>query len=200
MGYADRSIEEFLDAVASERVTPAGGSAAAVVGATGAALCEMVCIHTLRSAADQEPDESSDVAALRDEFRDTRGHLLDLADADAEAVDTLLSAGGEGGTATNDAKRATGVPLTVAKACVAVVEGATVVVADGTPSAVPDAVTGAELAHAALQASLYTVRVNLNGIDDDSFVDDIERRAADLERNADGAYEQVMTLAPATHG
>jgi hypothetical protein len=127
MTYADDSIDDFLSAVASESVTPAGGTTAAVVGATGAALCEMVCLH------------SSDVA-----------------DADADAVATLLAAQPtDDAGATPEAKRATGVPLAIAEACSAVLDHAPVVTEVGSPVAVPDAVTGAVLARAAVRAAVH---------------------------------------------
>jgi formiminotetrahydrofolate cyclodeaminase len=43
----DTSLELFLDALASRKPTPGGGSAAAVMGAMGAALVSMVCNLTI---------------------------------------------------------------------------------------------------------------------------------------------------------
>lgn len=194
MEYAEQSITAFLDGVASETVTPAGGAAAAVVGATGAALCEMVCVHTLR-ADECDDGTATDLATLRDDLHAVRDQLLALADADGAAVDALLSARDADAPATTEAKRATAVPLAVAEACLAVVEGSTVVVEAGTPRAVPDAVTGATLAHAASRASLSTVRANLAGIDEQSFVEEMQRRAAAVERAGDEAYDEATALA-----
>ena len=43
----DQSVHEFLEALASKAATPGGGSAAAIMGAMGAALVSMVCNLTL---------------------------------------------------------------------------------------------------------------------------------------------------------
>lgn len=43
----DNNIELFLDDLASRKPTPSGGSAAAVMGAMGAALVSMVCNLTI---------------------------------------------------------------------------------------------------------------------------------------------------------
>ncbi len=43
----DKSIEIFLDELASKQATPGGGSAAAVMGAQAAALVSMVCNLTI---------------------------------------------------------------------------------------------------------------------------------------------------------
>ena len=42
-----KSIEVFLDELASKQATPGGGSAAAVMGAQSAALTSMVCNLTI---------------------------------------------------------------------------------------------------------------------------------------------------------
>ena len=42
MGLADRSVRDFLEAIASSTPTPGGGSVAALSGALSAALSRMV--------------------------------------------------------------------------------------------------------------------------------------------------------------
>ena len=193
MSYGERTIDQFLSDIASADVTPAGGSATAVVGATGAALCEMVCIHTVAKA--DHADVAATLADSRDELRATRATLLDLADRDGEAVDALLAASDEDMAAAT--RRATGVPLAIAEACRTVLDHAVVVTELGTTNAVPDAATGAFLARSALQAAVFTVRYNVRGMDDPSFVAKMEERAADVESDSDAAFEQVLANAGA---
>lgn len=236
MDHVDRPVDRFLAAVASENLTPAGGTAAAVVGATGAALCEMVCIHSIErlddeaiehpeegrvddaggrrtdetgstkadESGDRQPREPADrgtgsgetpgseLAAVRVELEGLRSELLELAGRDSEVVTEMLS----GSTVTDaETKRATGVPLAAAEACLSVLEHAAVVTAEGNRNAVPDAVTGAFLAHAALRSCVYIVRSNLERVEDRSFVDEMDRRTAELERSADRASERAMANA-----
>jgi formiminotetrahydrofolate cyclodeaminase len=200
MTYADDSIDDFLSAVASESVTPAGGTTAAVVGATGAALCEMVCLHSSDVAnADTDAETGTtgaDLPSIRDDLRWYRGRLLALADADADAVATLLAAQPtDGAGATPEAKRATGVPLAIAEACSAVLDHAPVVTEVGSPVAVPDAVTGAVLARAAVRAATFTVRHNADRSATTAFADEMVRRTAAVERDADRACEWVAAAA-----
>jgi formiminotetrahydrofolate cyclodeaminase len=195
MTVADRTIGEFLDDIASENVTPAGGTAAAIGGATGAALCETVCIHTIER--DGPADGETELAEIRTDLGTQRAHLLDLAERDAEVV----AAFGEGSSAEvteTVTKRAAGIPLTIAQASLTVVEHATVVTEEGSPNAVADAVTGAFLAHSALEASLFTVRANLESIPDEGFVAEMEERAADIETRAETAFERVEANANST--
>lgn len=193
MTYRTETIADFLDAVASSQVTPAGGTTAAVVGAMGASLCEMVCVHTVEK--DEHEDVAAELSDVRDDLTQERQRLLELADADADAVDALLDADGESEQAAT--KRATGVPLAIAESCLHVVEDAVVVTEKGTPTAVPDAATGAFLAHGALQASAFTVRYNVERIDE-AFAAEMDQRATEVESKAETAVGQVMANVEAT--
>lgn len=195
MTFADLPIESFTEEVASTSVTPSGGAAAAIGGAMGAALCEMTCIHTL--GKDEYGDAAADVGEIREKLAASRARLLELADADSAAVDELQAAfEGSGSTERSVAaasRRATEVPLEIAEACLDVVEYAVVVTEKGNRNALADAVTGAYLAHAALRASVTTVRANLDLPMDATSVAKLEERSADIETDAETALERVTT-------
>lgn len=190
MNYATLSIQQFLTDVASANVTPAGGTASAVAGALGASLCEMVCVHTLRAA--EEETGTGELATIREDLLTQRQQLLELATADAEAVEDFYHAPDSAPVET-EAKRAAGVPLAIAEACLTIIDDATVVTANATLNAVPDVVTGAYLTHAALQASVFTVRCNLDHIEDSSFIEAMDQQAAEIEQSAERAFEQVLS-------
>jgi formiminotetrahydrofolate cyclodeaminase len=187
--YRTQPIDEFLSGIASRRVTPAGGSASAVSGAIGASLCEMVCLDTVEKAGDDAVPQ--ELVEAGETLRTQRDGLLTLADADAEVVDALFGSG-DGQGDERLLKRAIGVPLTIARACLTVVESAEVVADIGTKTALADAATGVMLARAALQASLFTARSNLDTVPDQSFVDGIERRTTGIERTAEEHAERVL--------
>ncbi|WP_424000366.1 cyclodeaminase/cyclohydrolase family protein [Haloarcula salina] len=195
MTFADQSIGEFLDDVASGQVTPSGGAVAAVGGAMGAALCEMVCIHTL--GTDMSEREAGELREIGDALTDHRERLLDLADEDAAAVDAVGAAfeTGDDSQIQAAAKRSSEVPLEAAEVCLDVLEQARTVTAKGTPVAVPDAAVGALLALAALQASVSTVRANLDMIDDESVVAELSQRADELEATGEAALEDAVANA-----
>jgi len=182
-----RAIDRFLSEIASENVTPAGGTATAVVGAVGTSLCEMVCIHTVESDA----GAAAELAEVGEELRRERGHLLGLAEADASVVDDLF-AGAGGEPDESGIKRSVGVPLTIAESCLIVLELGADVTATGNRTAVADAATGVVLTHAALRAALLTVRSNLSWSTDPSFVAETERRVAEIETQANDAYDRAM--------
>jgi len=192
MTFADQPIGEFLDGVASGQVTPSGGAVAAVGGAMGAALCEMVCIHTAGTE-----EAATELSGVGDTLADRRERLLALADEDAAAVDAVGAAfeSGDDDRIQAAAKRSTKVPLETAEVCLDVVEHARTVTAKGTPVAVPDAAVGALLAAAALQASVATVRANLDVIDDESFVAAMKQRADEAEAAGEAALDEAVANA-----
>ncbi|MEF8776589.1 MAG: cyclodeaminase/cyclohydrolase family protein [Haloarculaceae archaeon] len=189
MEYRDQTIGQFVSNIASTNVVPAGGTGAAVVGATGTALCEMACIHTVESEG--FADVAAELATIEAELERQRTALLDLAERDAATVSALLDAADDEEEHAA-MKMATGVPLSIAEACGSVIEHAVVVTGMGNPRAVPDAVTGTYLVRGALQASLYTVGHNLKDIPHGSFRTDVERRVSDVEGAAQTAFEGVI--------
>lgn len=197
----DAPIGEFLDAIASDRVAPAGGTAAAVTGATGAALCEMVCVHTTAAMADGRSGVREDADAtfpdaevagdgtdrrslpeLRAGLRRRRRKLLALGEQDGRVVDALF--GDDGEPSARLRRRAAGVPLAVSESALRVLIDAETVHRRGRSGVAADALTGAYLADATIRASLRTVRINTAALPDRSFAADLEERAADVEASA----------------
>lgn len=195
MTFANQTINEFLERVASAAVTPSGGAVAATGGATGAALCEMVCIHTI--GKDGYADVEQNLTRVRDELGTHRARLLELSDEDSTTVDELQEAFETPDDKRRDeaiqeaAKRATDVPMKIAEECFGIIEHATVVTEKGNQNAIADAGTGAFFAHAALQASVLTVQLNLKMIEDMAFVAEVENRSTEIDDSAEEELEQV---------
>lgn len=189
MDYHDQAVGELLSDVASERVAPAGGTATAVVGAIGAALCEMACVHALQ--ADANARAGGELTAVRDDLRRQRTHLLRLAASDAAVVDDLFG-GASDGVGEADYKRSVGVPLTIAEACMNVLDLATTVTDDGARSAAIDAASAVYLVHAALRAAAFTVRQNLDGVADAEFVAAVEQDVTRVEERGGTAAETAI--------
>jgi len=83
MGYLEEPLKGYGDALASGKPTPGGGSAAALVGALGAALNSMVANFTVGREKFAAVEE--DVRALLEESERLRGELERLTQADTEA-------------------------------------------------------------------------------------------------------------------
>ena len=82
------TVQEFLNRVAARTATPGGGSVAALAGALGASLGEMVVAYS--TPAKQTPTPR--LAALARELTEGRGTFLELANADTDAYEGVRTA------------------------------------------------------------------------------------------------------------
>lgn len=196
MNFANQTINEFVDNVASgEETAVGGGSVAAISGAIGAALEQMVCNLTMGKEGYEDTEEKME--DIHSNLNDIRGRLLELADEDSAAFKEILAAyqtpedeGRE--EAIEDAtKLATNVPMETAEMCLEVIKYAVEVTESGNENAVTDAGTGAYVAYSGLNSALYNVEINLGTIDDQAFVEDASKRADELKQAGQKALDQV---------
>lgn len=197
MSFGDLSVREFNATLAEGSPTPGGGAAAALTGATAAALVEMVCNVTLGDD-DIAADLETDLTRRLDALADRREELTELADADAAAFEAVMEAYRR---SSDDPDRsaaiqsamigAAEVPLETATACLAVVEHAAELTETGNQNAVTDAAAAALLGRAALETALYNVDINLASIDDPSRVEDLADRRQTIAADADAAVARV---------
>lgn len=193
----DKSIEAFLDELAGKASTPGGGSAAAVMGAMGAALVSMVAHFTIgKKGYETATAESSDLL-LRAE--DLRHRLTDMIRADVEAFGLVMAAydlprdtdvrKSERSAAIQSAlKQAADVPLACAELCVQVIGLTQPMAAIGNKNVISDAGVAVLAAEAALRAAALNVYVNVGAIKDEAFVTD---RRARLEKLLTGSAQRT---------
>lgn len=188
------SVREFTLSLASHAPVPGGGSAAAMAGAMGAALLEMV-VELSRGRAElaehqTELDEIGAAAAAR------RDELLDLAQRDADAYEAVVDARRlprdtdderllRAASVAEATHAATSVPLRTAEAAAEVLDLAARLAPLGNPHAVSDAGVAALLGVAALRGALLNVHINLPALAaDDPLRDEVSERAGALEEAA----------------
>jgi formiminotetrahydrofolate cyclodeaminase len=202
MTIRDGSVQALLDELAGSSATPGGGSAAALAGAMGAALLNMVCNLTI---------SKKQFAAVEDELRGVleeaealRRQLTSLADADTRAFDRVMAAyrlpkETEEERATRQAaiqralQAATQVPLETAAACATVVKLTARVIAKVNPNALSDAGTAALLAEAGLRGAQLNVGINLTSIRDPDFVQEKQKGLNQVLSGATQEKERVFS-------
>ena len=184
----DQTIRGFLEELASSAPTPGGGSAAALIGAVGAALLAMVGNLTAGKKGYEAVDRSMrDLVAESDRLR---GELARLADEDVRVFGEVMAAYRmpRGDDAERAARRAaiqsalldaTEAPLELARVCAEVIDLSATAAEEGNSNVVSDAGVGVVAAHAALRAAALNVWINAGSIDDRAFAD---RAVAELER------------------
>ena len=167
----------FVASVAAATPAPGGGTVAALAGALGAALAQMVAGLTIGkkkyAAVESEMKQIAlQASALVNE-------LTALMKRDADAYTAVMAAYKLPGETETDAASkkqamtsallgAAEVPLETARACVRVLEVAAAVAARGNTNAVSDAGVAALLAEAACRGAVYNVRINVSALEDKS--------------------------------
>jgi len=165
----DLTARELLDRFASTDPTPGGGSAAALSGATGAALVEMVAaMPRTRTGASAERERLDTALGWA---REAGMRLRALVDEDSVAYEAVLAAyrlpketdaekSVRKEAIASALGRATDVPSRTAEACLVVLKAAQEAALHGNPSAVSDAKTGGAMAWAGLVGAAENVRIN----------------------------------------
>ena len=188
MNLTDRTVKEFLFALASDSPAPGGGSAAALAGAAGAALCAMAARLTL--GREKHRDAWKEMEELRDEASALGERLCALVDEDAEAYAAVMAAR-RLPKATEAERAARGAALGVAVLHCARVPMETLsilkrlagcaarAVERGNPSCLTDAGSAAQLIRAGAMAAAYNVRVNLPDIAEAPLLESLRAQAAE---------------------
>lgn len=194
-------VDEFLSALGSQEPTPGGGTAAAVAGAMGAALVEMVAALTLGKEKFAEVHPA--MRAIATAAAAARAEMLSLAREDALAYDAVVAARrmpketeeekAARALAIAGANRlATEVPMRTARAAVRLLAVLPELASKGNPSAVSDAGTAALLLEASAEGALLNVGINLPTVKDPAFVSQMQRETADVQVEAQRFRSHVI--------
>ena len=192
---ADLPARQLIERLATSDPIPGGGSAAALAGAMGAALVQMVVALTAgRPAAAEYEDILAEIGRAA---RAGQSDLLALAELDAAAYDAVVSArrlprGTDLERRARDVqvamatREATMAPLETAGRAAMVLELAERLAPIGNTNAISDVGVGALLAATALRGAGLNVRINLPYLAaDDPLRADAARRLDDLLASLD---------------
>ena len=198
--FKEQQLQTFLDQLASSASTPGGGSAAAVMGAMGAALVSMVANLTVGKKKYEEVEE--EMRGFLEQSEALRERLTGMLQADVDVFDQVMAAYGmareteeekarRSQTIQAALKEATDVPLACAQLCADVIELCRPVAEKGNLNVISDAGVAVLAAHAALRSAALNVYINIGGIRDAEFVND---RRAKLEFVLSGAGTATETV------
>ena len=196
----EKNVEKFLAKLASSAPTPGGGGAAALCGALGIALGNMVGNLTLGKR--KYADVQEDIAALNSRAEALRADFVALVDADAEAFEPLSRAYGipkddpaRAEIMEAALKRAAEPPLEIMRKCAEALDVIADYAAKGSALAISDAGCAAALTIAAMKAAALNVRINTKSMADREAADKMNAEAAGLyekyEKEAEEIYQNV---------
>ena len=169
MDFTKNSCRDFVAVLASNEPVPGGGGAAALVGAIGTALGNMVGSLTVGKKKYAAVEE--EIVALKKKSDALQTELLDQVPADAEGFAPLAKAYGiPKDDPTRDAVleeatlTACKVPMRIMELCCEAIDVIAVFAEKGSRLAVSDAGCGAVCCKAALQAASLNVFINTKGL------------------------------------
>ena len=200
--FGDMTLDAFLDAMGSSAPTPGGGAAAAIAGATGAALIAMVGRLTVGKPGFEDLDERMQALVRRAD--DARAEFLDLAGRDAEAFEAVMESfrlpkesDVERASRTEAIQRgfegAAAVPLEIGRRAVDLLELAEDATAMGNPNAASDGMSAAGMLLAAATCARANVEINATSLKDEARRQSLLDEAAAIRERADTLVEQCRT-------
>lgn len=199
----DKSLQTFLDELASKAPTPGGGSASALMGAQSAALTSMVCNLTVGKP--KFADVDAEMRALLEQSEALRAKLTAMIKADVDVFERVMASYGlpketdDQKAARSEAiqsvlKEATEVPLACARLCAEAIALSQIAAEKGNPGVVSDAGAAVMSAYAGLKSAALNVYINAGSLKDKTFAD---ARLAELETiltGADAAAEDIFQM------
>ena len=212
--YADLTLGEFGDHLASAEPVPGGGSASAVAASMAGSLLAMV--SRLSTDRSKYAAYASTHARALQVAEEARKRLLALADDDARAYAAFAAARkmprdtAEEQAAREEAthvaaRQATEVPLAVARECARIIDEAEAMAGRSNLNAASDLEVAARLAAAAARGAAANVIINLPMVGDEVFrgatmieltrlVEGVDRAAAQVsQRVSAGSLRQPET-------
>ena len=169
MDMTNESCRKFVDVLASDAPAPGGGGAAALVGAIGTALGNMVGSLTLGKK--KYADVQEEILALKAKCDNLQAQLLDQVEEDERNFLPLAKAYGipkDDPTREEVMEKATVIacatPMRIMELCCEAIDCISVFAEKGSRLAVSDAGCGAVICKAALQAASLNVFINTKSL------------------------------------
>ena len=185
MDFTQKSCREFVEVLASNAPVPGGGGAAALVGALGTALGNMV--GSLTVGKKKYADVQDEIIALKAKCDELQKQLLDQVEADEINFLPLAKAYGipkDDPTRDKVMEEATiiacSTPMKIMELCCEAIEAIRVFAEKGSRLAVSDAGCGAVCCKAALQSASLNVFINTKSLKNREVAEEMNKKANDM--------------------
>ena len=203
MKLVEQRVIDFVAATASKEPTPGGGAIAALTAATGAALAEMVANLTFgKKGYEAVQPEMEELQAKAEAIRK---RMLELSQADADVFNIFMNAlvlpknTDEEKAARTAAiqqayKDAAMVPFEIGELANQIFDLAELASRKGNQNLITDGIIAAINARAAVKSAFLNVRINLSGIKDESFVEELTSKMYAIEKDLDVKESSIIGL------
>lgn len=193
----DKTITEFMNELASNAPVPGGGGAAALVGAVGIALGDMV--GELTTGKKKYADVEEDIQSLMAEAKSLQSEFLRLIDVDAEAFAPLAKAYGipkdEPGRdeiMEEALKTGASVPMDIMRTCGKALDVIKEFADKGSRLAISDAGCAAACCRAAIRAASLNVFINTKSMKDREYAESLNAEADMLLEKYNKLADQIF--------
>lgn len=201
------SIGEYIDDLASNKPTPGGGSAAALAGAMSSALTSMVFNLTVDKKI-YEGYSSEIKSKIDNALKSCQKYnelFIEYMRKDEEAFLNFMKAfklpkSTEEEKALRDKELANGyitalcVPLSLAEEGIKLFENINVAAEYGNNNLISDAGVAAILLYASIESSIINVKINLVGIKDKEYKENVENRCNDILKEAEDYKSKILKI------
>ncbi len=197
----DMKIRDFMDELSRDSPAPGGGSVAALNGALGASLASMVA--NLTYGKKKYKDVWDDMGRIANTAQKLKDEFIVLVDRDTEAFDALMAAFKMPKKTDEErkirdehiqeaTKRAIEVPMRTLELSGEILKLADELAEKGNVNAISDAGVAALSAYTAAHAAYLNVIINLAGITDENYVNEIDERAERLLINVQEEKDAIL--------
>ncbi len=198
----EKSFNDFLGELASRSPVPGGGSVAALSASLASALTEMVANLTIGKKGFEKVEE--EMKKISRESADYREKFLKDIDKDAEAFSRVMDAFKlpkntqeeiikRKKVIQEEFKNAALVPLGVAEDTLKLMKLTSKVVKMGNKNAISDGAVAAMMARSAVLGALSNVKINLQSIKDEDFVNKALKKVNKIESNVIEEEKKIIS-------
>ncbi len=198
--FIEMTLKEFLDRLASASPAPGGGSVSALAGSLGAALASMVARFTAGRKGSEELEQQIEhnlQVSLRlqrllqeDVARDTAAYNAVVA-AYRMPKKSAADKAARSQKIQEALQEATRLPLQVAQRSLEVFKLSLWALEKGNPNTWSDAMVAVLMAQSGIEGALSNVAINLDGIEDAAFKEEMKTLAGEIRREAALLREKI---------
>ena len=196
--FTDYSCKDFITVLSGKSPVPGGGGAAALAGAIGIALGNMVGSLTVGKKTYAAVEK--DIIQCKKKAR-----LLDLVEKDAEAFEPLSAAYGMPKSTPEEIEKkaevmeaalvgACEVPLEIMRTCAEAIDLIETFAEKGSKIAISDAGVGATLLKSALQGASLNIYINTKSMADKKAATSYNKEADELRETYEKKADEIFNL------
>lgn len=189
----DLSIEDFMNALCSKAQAPGGGAASSYAAAMACSLVCMIFNITLSSKRYNELDDDTKnkILEINKKCEKCEKEMVSAADEDAQSFLSLMSMFKLPKNSQDEIEvrnksieagyiKALNVPYNLFLKAVKVYDYIDAACDYGNTSMISDAGIASNLLYAAIESSILNVKINLSGVNDSSFKEEIEKKCSSV--------------------